>query len=207
MNNRYKPEIIKWDVDWNLIKDGCMETISKRADKEPSEEWEQKLLISGHSPIRRGNISIRWSEIPSYVATHYCRHHIGVEKFVSSRRDDRVNDGIPRSQRPQTEMVSMQMDMNIQSLINICEMRLCTQADPETRKYCEGLVEAISEYDRNIAMMLVPRGIRYAGCPETFSDCNMCTNFLQTLSKEELLDLHTRLTEYQNYKDKTRTRR
>lgn len=201
MDKRYIPEIIRFDVDWNLIKDACMQTISKRAgDKEPSKEWKRKLLLAEHSPIRRSMISIRWEEIPSYVSTHFARHHIGVEKFVSTSRSDRT--GIDRSQRKQTDYVSMQMDMNIQALINISRKRLCNQADEETRKYCLGMLEAIKEYDEDIYWACVPEGIRDCGCSEKFGNCKQCQAMLQDMDKEDLFDLTKR---YDHYNEKRKT--
>ena len=200
MNDKYIPEIIRYDVDWNLIKSACMQTVGKEAGKKPTEVWKEKLLISQHSPVRRSMISIKWEEIPSYVSTHIARHHEGCEKFIQTSRADRT--GVPREERRQTDVVSMQMDMNIQAMINICEARLCMQADSETRKYIEGLVEAVKEIDPTMAKMLVPSGIYRAGCKEMFSNCNYCVNFLKTLSMEQLLDIRERLNAYNEYRNK-----
>lgn len=199
--DRYKPEIIKFDVDWLFIKDACMQTISKRAgEKEPSTEWKKKLLLAEHSPLRRSMISIRWDEIPSYVSTHFARHHEGVEKFVATSRADRT--GIKRSERKQTDFVSMQMDMNIQALINICRKRLCSQADIETRKYCEGLVEAVAEYDPIIAWACVQECIRDCGCSEKFGSCRYFENFAKDISKDDLIDMEVRYNKYNEYRAK-----
>ena len=46
--------------------------------------------------------------------------------------------------------VPMEMDANIQALINISAKRLCTCADPTTRKYWEAVLEAVKEYDEDI---------------------------------------------------------
>lgn len=199
MIDRYEPEIIKYDVDWNLIKSATMQTVGKDMGKNPTEEWERKMLIAEHSPIRRSMISIRWLEIPSYVANHLCRHHVSVEKFVSTSRSDRTNTD--RSERRQTDFVSMQMDFNIQSLMTVMQKRLCMQADPETRKYALGLLKAIAKKDPLLAEYLVPQGIYRAGCPESFANCNYCTNFLNTLSKEQILDLRARLTAYNEHRE------
>ena len=44
----------------------------------------------------------------------------------------------------------MEMDANIQALLNISFKRLCSTADPTTRKYWKALLEAIREYDEDI---------------------------------------------------------
>ena len=126
-----------------------MTTISKEAgSKEPSQEWKRKLLLCEHSPIRRGEISWKWEAIPYAISTHFVRHHIGCEKFVATEREDRT--GVPREERSQMNPVMMEMDANIQSLINISRKRLCTCADPTTRKYWQAVLEAVKEYDEDM---------------------------------------------------------
>lgn len=205
MENRYIPEIIRYDVNWSLIKSATMQTIGKDVGKEPTDEWKEKLLIARHSPIRRSMISVKWEQIPSFVSTHIARHHLGCEKFIQTSRSDRTN--IDRNERKQTDFVSMQLDMNLQALINICEARLCMQADAETRNYINGLVLAIKEQDAIVAKMLAPAGIYNAGCKEVFGNCSYCTNFLNTLSKEQLLNLRERLNAYNEYQEKSLSRK
>ena len=205
-NNNYKPKVLKFDVDWIAIKDACMQTIGKEAKgNEPSEEWKKKLLICKHSPIRRSLMSIKWDNIPSYVSTHYCRHSVGVTPYVQTSREDRT--GVPRNERVQTEMVSMQMDMNIQALFNIMEKRLCMCSDPTTIKYAEGLLEAIKEYDENIAWSCVPSGIAHGGCTEPFSNCKMCNKILERMTPEERLDIMKRYDAYNKYREEVMTRK
>lgn len=201
--DKYVPEIVDFHVDWRLIKEACMATVGKKAGKEPTSEWKKKLMIAGHSPIRRSLISWKWDEIPSYVSTHFCRHHVSVEKYCKTSRTDRT--GVPREERRQTDMISMEMDANIQSLINIAERRLCTQADSETRKYMEGLVDAISERDEDIAFMMVPNCVKLGGCPEAFGSCKFFNNFAKNLTKEELIDINARYNAYNNYRKKIRS--
>ena len=145
-----KIKITYFDIDWLKIKSACMTTISKEAGpKEPSHEWRRKLLLCEHSPIRRGSISWKFEEIPYCISTHFVRHHEGVEKWVGTSRADRteIKD---RSQRTQMDMVPMEMEANIQALINISRKRLCTSADPLTRKYWKAVLEAIKEYDEDV---------------------------------------------------------
>lgn len=141
MNYNTNVKITRFDVDWLRIKSACMTTISKQEGREPSREWKRKLLICQHSPIRRGVVSWKWEEIPYAISTHFARHHEGCEKFVGTERTDRT--GVNREERSQMNLVPMEMDANIQALINISEKRLCTCADPITRKYWEALVAEI----------------------------------------------------------------
>ena len=94
-------KIIKYNVDWLEIKSACMQTISKQAKTTPPNEWKRKLLISRHSPIRRGVISWKWDNIPFYVMGHFVRHHVGCTPYVATGREDRTN--IPREERKQRQ--------------------------------------------------------------------------------------------------------
>ena len=136
-NYNTKTTITNFNVNWLAIKSACMTTISKRANKEPDDEWKKKLLVCQHSPIRRGIISWKWEEIPYAISTHFARHHEGCEKFISTSRTDRTN--VDRNKRSQMDYVSMEMDANIQALLTISERRLCTCADPITRKYWQAV--------------------------------------------------------------------
>ena len=199
-----KPRILNFYVNWQAIKDACMQTIGKQAgENEPPKEWKRKLLICKHSPIRRSLISIKWEKIPSYVSTHFCRH-VTATPYVSTSREDRT--GVPREERKQTDNVSMQMDMNIQTLFNITEKRLCLCSDPTTIKYANGLVEAIREYDEDIAWACVPQCVNCGACVEPFGNCKYFENFAKGLSKEELTDIMTRYEKYNEYRDKQKTK-
>lgn len=198
--DKFKPEVLKFNVDWFDIKDACMQTIGKKAGKEPNDEWKRKLLVCRHSPIRRSLISVKWDEIPSYVSTHFCRHSVGVTPYVQTSREDRT--GIPREQRCQTDAVSMQMDMNIQALFNILEKRLCNCSDANTIKYAKGLLEAIRDYDENIYWASIPQCVRCGGCPEAFSNCRYYENFAKTLTPEQQTDIMARYDAYNEYRDK-----
>lgn len=193
-----KTKIEKFDVDWLFIKDGCMQTIGKQAKKEPNSEWKRKLLVCQHSPLRRGNISWKWEEIPFYSMGHYVRHHVGCTPYVSTSRSDRTN--IPREERKQTDNVSMQMDANIQSLIDMAGRRLCLQSDKITIAYMKSLVDEIRKYDEDIAWRLVPQCINYGCCIEPFGQCKYFDSFAKELTKEELTDPIKRLDKYNEWR-------
>ena len=199
-------KITDFDVDWKKIKSACMTTISKQAgDKEPSTEWKRKLLISRHSPIRRGVISWKWDNIPFYVMGHFVRHHVGCTPYVATSREDRTD--IPREERKQTDSVSMQMDANIQALIDMAEKRLCTQSDKVTREYMEALKDEIAKYDETIGWALAPSGIYKCGCPEKFGNCTYCTSILKQMPQEDLFDIEKRLDFYNEYREKVKAKR
>ena len=192
-------EITNFNVDWMRIKSACMTTISKQAGKEPSTEWKKKLLICRHSPIRRGIISWKWDQIPYAISTHFARHHEGCEKFIGTEREDRTQ--VDREQRSQMNYVPMEMDANLQALMNISEKRLCTCADPTTRKYWEAVIEVIREYDELIAWSNVPQCVRCGGCVEPFSNCHFYDNLMKDTSVEDQQDVMKR---YDIYNEKVR---
>lgn len=200
-NEDVKVRITDFDINWPKIKSACMTTISKQAgDKEPSQEWKRKLLICQHSPIRRGSISWKWEEIPYAISTHFARHHEGCEKWVGTSREDRT--GVNREERSQMAPVSMEMEANIQALINISERRLCTCADPTTRKYWKAVLEVIREYDEDIYWACVPQCVRLGGCPELFSSCGFYEKFMEGATPEEQMSLVKRYDRYNKFRNK-----
>lgn len=193
-----KTVITDFQVNWQKIKSACMTTISKKAgDKEPSTEWKRKLLLCEHSPIRRGIISWKWEEIPYAMSTHFARHHAGCEKFIGTERSDRT--GIPREERNQMNPVPMEMDANIQSIINISKKRLCTCADITTRQYWQSVIDAIEQYDKDVAWACVPEGIYRGGCPEGFSNCTLCNDIIKSMPEKDRLDPSKRYDAYHSY--------
>lgn len=189
-----KTTITNFNVNWLAIKSACMTTISKQANKEPDDEWKKKLLVCQHSPIRRGIVSWKWEEIPYAISTHFARHHEGCEKFISTSRTDRTN--VDRNERSQMDYVSMEMDSNIQALLNVSERRLCTCADPITRKYWQAVLEEIKKYDETIFWACVPQCVRCGACIEPFSKCNYYNNLMKEASLEEQTDIVKRYEYY-----------
>ena len=190
-----KVTVVKFDVDWTEIKNACRKTISmKDSNIEPSSKWKRDLLIAEHSPLRHSLITIDIEDVPFYVMGHIVRHSVGVTPYVSTSREDRT--GRDRSERSQTDLVSMRLDMNIQSLINISRKRLCNQADRQTQLLWLEVVKAIAEYDQDIAWACVPEGIRTCGCPEKFGNCSACENIIGTMDFESRMDITKRYDRY-----------
>ena len=197
-----KVSITDFDINWKKIKSACMTTISKEAGpNEPSHEWKRKLLLCEHSPIRRGSISWKWDEIPYAISTHFVRHHEGVEKWVATEREDRT--GVPREERSQMNPVMMEMEANIQALINISKKRLCTCADPTTRRYWEAVLEVIKEYDEDIYWACVPECVRDGGCPE-YKPCGFYEKLMEDASKEDQMVLVRRYDRYNQHRNNMR---
>ena len=197
--NKPKTELLEFNVNWNSIRRACMRTIGKEAgDKEPPKEWKRKLLICRHSPIRKGWITWKWSDIPYAISTHFARHHEGTEKYISTSRADRteIKD---RSQRSQMDPVSMEMDANIEALISISERRLCMCADPTTRAYWQDLKDCIEKYDEDIAWAMIPQCVRCGSCVEPFGECKFYEKLMEGHTLEEQQDIMQRYDIYREY--------
>ena len=196
-----KTTIKKFNVNWLDIKNACRQTVSMGDSKlEPTSEWKRKLLICRHSPLRIGSILWKSEDVPFYVMGHIVRHNVGCTPFVSTSREDRT--GIPRNERKQTDFVDMQMTANIEALINISERRLCTCADPTTRKYWEAVLEAVKEYDEDIYWACAPQCVRCGSCVEPFSECTFYDNFSKNLTPEQQTDIMARYDAYNEYRGK-----
>ena len=92
-------------------------------------------------------------------------------------------------------MVPMEMEANIQALINISRKRLCTSADPLTRKYWKATLEAIKEYDEDIYWACVPECVRCGGCPEYIS-CGYYDKLMEGATREEQTVMKLRYDRY-----------
>lgn len=196
-----KVTVVTFDVNWTEIKNACRKTISMKDSKiEPGSDWKRKLLLAEHSPLRHSLITVDIEDVPFYVMGHLVRHSVGVTSYVGTSREDRTN--IPRSERKQTDLVSMRLDMNIQSLINISRKRLCNQADATTQKVWLEVIKAIAEYDEDIAWACVPEGIRTCGCPEKFGKCAACENIISKMDFQARMNLTTRYDHYNNHRNK-----
>jgi hypothetical protein len=149
---------------WKDILNKARTTVNKsELDKEPSDDFKRKILRAEHSPIRT-----RWFEfkmkIKSWIATHFARHHVGIEKWIRTQRDDRT--GIPRDELPQGAEVEMDLEANTQALINISRKRLCNQAHPETKEVMQAIKKEVEQVDPFTAEVMVPECVYRGFCPE-----------------------------------------
>lgn len=156
-------EIVKVKGEWEEVVDDCRTTVGKPPlGKEPSEQFKRSILIAEHSPIRDISIKWEWSNIPSWVATHWVRHKW--ECYVKSQRTDRT--GIDRTKLPQDAPVNFTGEANAQHLIDTMRKRLCRQAAKETRQYAEDFKRTLREYEPEVSDVLCPNCIYRGGCPE-----------------------------------------
>lgn len=173
MENNIKIELIKnpTDEDWLFCKTCTLNTVGKSSTKLPTEDWKVKLLESEHSPIRTLWFGFKLT-IPYYVSVHLVRHKIGVEHFVSTQRDDRNNNDIPRAEKPQGAMVSHIIYVNAQELVNMAHKRLCNQAEQLTRLIMKKMVELVIQSNPEFKTVLVPNCVYRNGKCTEFNPCN-----------------------------------
>ena len=164
--------------DWTRAKNHCRTTDNKDfTEKEPTDTFKKKLLISEHSPIRTLQYDWTWPSIPYWVSTHWARHVW--TPFISTQRDDRLHDEISRDEKPQGALVRFDGYANQQHLIDTWRKRLCYKATPEARWLAEDLKLAM--FDRGFCAeseVLVPNCIYRGGCPE-FTSCGLYKRFLK----------------------------
>ena len=158
-----KTKIIKIKGDWQEVVNDCRATVGKgELGKNPSTKFKREILISEHSPIRDISAKWIWTNIPSWVATHFSRHKW--ECFIKTQRTDRT--GVSRNKLPQDAPVNFTGDANAQQLIDTARKRLCMLASPETRRYMEDLKSTLRTVEPEISGVLVPNCIYRCGCPE-----------------------------------------
>ena len=168
--SKMRCEVKYYNDDWQKIKDSALFTIHKESGKYPTEEWKKKILLAEHSPIREGNIIVNVYDVPSFVITHFCRHHNGVEKYVSTFRSDRVDyDEVPN----RNTLQNMRLSLNFQAFINISRKRFCNAASYETRMVWKMIMETVKTYNEALYFACVPECVYRGSCPEMFPcDCD-----------------------------------
>ena len=173
-----KVEILKHPTkeDWNWAKTCTLNTVGKVSEKDATDAWKVKLLMAEHSPIRELWFGIKM-EIPYYVSVHLVRHHIGVNHYVQTQRDDRTNDTTPRAEKPQGAMVSHIMSINAQELLFLAHKRLCNQASPETREVVKEICRQVIEVNPEFKDLLVPLCAYRGGLCTEFNPCGYNKKF------------------------------
>lgn len=144
--------------DWKRVKNHCRTTDNKDfTDNEATEKIKKMLLISEHSPIRLLEFDWSWKKIKYWVSTEWSRHKF--EKFISSQRDDRLKDDIPRGKKFQNSLVNFDGYANMQNLIDGWRKRLCYQATNEARELAEDFKLELHNTNPFESNVLVPNCI------------------------------------------------
>ena len=180
--------------DWIRVKNHCRTTDNKDfTENEATDRFKMQLLISEHSPIRLIEFDWTWKPISYWVSTEWSRHKF--EKFISTQRDDRLKDSIPRGEKPQKAPVAFDGFANMQNLIDAWRKRLCNTSTPEARAYGENFKYMLHKTNPLESDVLVPHCIYRCGCPE-FKECGFWSGFVQKHLKENLLNIQERYALY-----------
>lgn len=161
-------ELLKYPSEQDLawVKTCTLNTVGKTSTNVPNEEWIERLVKAEHSPIREMWFGIKMT-IPYWVSVHFVRHHIGVNHYVQTQREDRTNT--PRNDKPQGAMVTHIMSINAQELINMAHKRLCKQASKETREVMQEIVREVVRICPYMKDVLVPLCVYRGGrCTEMY---------------------------------------
>lgn len=177
---------VKRVTDWSRALNAARMTVHKDPlDVKPSATFIDKLCRAEHSPLRLVEYDVTVKNVPYFVIMHLVRHHIGVEKFVATSREDRT--GVSRDERKQTDLIDCQFSLNAQAFINISRMRLCHKADPATRELWKHVVLALESIDPILAKYCVPNCIYRGHCPE-MEGCNWFNTDAAKLKHKEYLE-------------------
>jgi len=142
--------------------------------KKPTTKTFKQMAVSAggvpHSPLRAVLYRIYVENVKSWVTVHYVRHHIGVQFYVKSQRDDRKNDPmVDRGAARQDTEISMMFDINANSLLTMAQARLCLKASPETRDVMKAIKHQLfegDEYDEIVGNAMQPPCGWYEKCFE-----------------------------------------
>lgn len=184
--------------DWKRVVNAARRTAGKKPiDKEPSDLFKRKMLLSEHSPIRLLEYDFTWEDIKQWVTVHLVRHHEGCEKFIHTQRTDR-NEALKllnRDDLPQGLLNDMDMTCNAQSFINISRVRLCSCASRETREAWKLVIEYLKEIDPILAEKCVPNCLYRGFCTEydPRPEHNKCCGYVYTDAYKKRLEEYRKI--------------
>ena len=90
-----------------------------------------------------------------WVSNELCRHHVGVEKYVRSQRNDRQSD-YDRNAARQDAPVDVIIDFNAEAFMTFCNKRLCKKASAEMRQLAQTMASLLIEKCPEFFGFLVP---------------------------------------------------
>lgn len=157
------------EKDWGEVKRRALVTVGKKPLHAPDQAWKHRILEARHSPIRYLRFSFLLEGIPSWVATHLCRH-VHAQPYVKSQRNDRQTE-YDRNAARQDAPVDMILDVNAEELMVIANKRLCNQASPETQAVVQRMCDAVLEVCPEFTGLLVPACLYNGGRCHEMKSC------------------------------------
>lgn len=158
------------EADWLEVKRRALVTVGKRPMDKPRSEWRKAILRARHSPIRYLVYSYYIHDIPTWVATHLVRHHVGIQPYVKSQRNDRQHD-YDRNAARQDAPVDMIIDVNAEALQTLANKRLCNKAARETQEVVREMCRLAVEHTPELLSVLVPECVRHGGVCYEMQSC------------------------------------
>jgi len=157
-----RAEILEIRGDWRQVADAARTTVGMNDGQgEPPYTYRKKLLLAEHSPIRLIEVLWEWERIPYWVMGHLVRHHVGIQPYVQTSREDRTG----RRRSPE-DKVRVRMIANVQAIISVSRKRLCGMAHEETREAWIGFLKALREHLPEVVDICVPECVYRGFCPE-----------------------------------------
>lgn len=173
------------DNDWIQVKRRALITVGKSPIMKPEITWKKRMLECRHSPIRRLHFSFTFYGLPYYISVHFVRHHVGIEKYVRSQRNDRQNE-YDRTKAPQNAPVDMIMDFNGESLLEFFNKRLCHCAAEETRDIVMLMAQLVMQVCPEYIQFIEPMCFRNGGVCHEFNSCGFYKNYKKTERSQEV---------------------
>ena len=166
------------DIDYLKAKQRALVTIGLKSNKVPDMEWRIKMLNCRHSPVRKLPFSFYISDVPYWLHVELVRHHVGMEKWVKSQRDDRCNNEIPRGKKPQDTPVNMIIDLNAESLMTLMNKRLCGNASKKMQELMLMIRAEVLKLNPEFKEFLIPMCLYLHRCNE-FCSCEKKALFFE----------------------------
>ena len=159
------------DLQW--MKECTLGTVGKEAKSLPTSEFVRMILVARHSPIREMVFSYVIRDVPYWVSVHLVRHHVGVQMYVQSQRNDRQSE-YDRTKAPQDTPITMRLSINAEALMNLANKRLCMKAAPETREVVQRMCMLAEKVMPELKGLLVPMCEYHGGVCHEINPCGRC---------------------------------
>jgi len=171
--------------NWERVRRCARFTIGKDDINGPvSDKFKRQMLIARHSVLRELEFSVEMYGIPSFVSVHLVRHHIGANHYVGTSRPDRTELRDRHEQR-KDDPCNHLMTINAAELLHLCEQRLCSKAEEQTRMVVSKIVAELSKIEPLVAGYCKMSCVRIGFCPE-HDGCRFCYSHSCKVYRKEL---------------------